>query len=196
MKKGKNILLLTIFIILSLLVSFMQKGLKLDYFILNILHKNDSKVILNLSKVISFMGSGKFIILIFIILSLYFYNKNQYKYIKFLSLNIFLSSIINIFLKNIIVRKRPVDYFRIIYSGYSFPSGHSMVNMSFILSLMHIFEKEKLFKKEYRFLGYLYIFLMGFSRLYLGVHWPSDVLGGFLLGYLVYSYSIKHMNET
>ena len=116
--------------------------------------------------------------------------KNDFIFILFNSLGV---SVINYIIKLIVNRTRPIDYFRIEYSGLSFPSGHSMVNMSFILAILFIFNKEN--KKTINIIGYLYIMCMGLSRLYLGVHWPTDVLAGFILGYILFRYSKEYIKD-
>jgi membrane-associated phospholipid phosphatase len=62
-------------------------------------------------------------------------------------------------------------------TGYSFPSGHTQGASSFYATLIYLFKNKLL-----RILCILAIFLVGISRLYLGVHWPVDVLGGWILG--------------
>lgn len=68
---------------------------------------------------------------------------------------------------------------------YSFPSGHATISMAFygflIYFLMRIEGKLRLSYGVSVLLGLL-IFLIGFSRIYLGVHYLSDVLGGYLVG--------------
>lgn len=69
--------------------------------------------------------------------------------------------------------------------GYSFPSGHSFVALSFY-GLMTYFiirnARSNLLKILAFFVGLSVVFLLGFSRLYLGVHWPSDVLASYTSG--------------
>lgn len=89
----------------------------------------------------------------------------------------------NLLIKNIVARTRPydlVDYMTILVeplSDYSFPSGHTMAAFEFfaVICMMPI-------KRRYKVLAGAFAFTMAFSRLYLYVHFPSDVLVGMLLG--------------
>jgi undecaprenyl-diphosphatase len=100
----------------------------------------------------------------------------------------FLPPIVNVLVKNFIHRPRPtvdlVHVFRILNS-YSFPSGHVMFYTGFFGFLW--FLVFTIMKRSWRrtalliFFGIL-IALIGASRIYLGQHWASDVLGAYLLG--------------
>ena len=91
----------------------------------------------------------------------------------------------NLLIKNIVARTRPYDMVEEIVllvnplSDYSFPSGHTMAAFEFfaVVCMMPI-------KKRYKVLAGVLAFTMAFSRLYLYVHFPSDVLVGMLLGTL------------
>ena len=91
----------------------------------------------------------------------------------------------NLLIKNIVARVRPYDQAANItllidkLKDYSFPSGHTMAAFEFfaVLCMMPV-------KKRYKILAGIVAFTMAFSRLYLQVHFPSDVLGGMLLGTL------------
>ena len=98
--------------------------------------------------------------------------------------NLGIISLLNWVLKIIVQRPRPNEFRLIDESGYSFPSGHSMVSMAFYGFIMYLIYK-KVENKYLRwgliaFLGIL-IISIGISRIYLGVHYTSDVLAGFLI---------------
>ena len=87
-------------------------------------------------------------------------------------------------LKHILKRPRPTGYRLIEVSGYSFPSGHSMVSMAyygFLIYLIYKYVKNKYIKWISICILSIFICLIGISRIYLGVHYTSDVLAGFLI---------------
>ena len=89
---------------------------------------------------------------------------------------------IDLVLKEIIQRPRP-DGFRLITEvGYSFPSGHSMVAMAFYGLLIYLvwhYESSKVLRHLFCITFVAVIVFTGISRIYLGVHYASDVLAGF-----------------
>ena len=91
-------------------------------------------------------------------------------------------------LKLLIERPRP-DYQIIepIASGFSFPSGHSLFAVilgGVLVYWVDQWESPKLPRRAIQILLVLVVIGMGASRVYLGVHWPSDVIGSYLLGVL------------
>ena len=113
--------------------------------------------------------------------------------------NIVIITVLNQLLKRILQRPRPTEFRLVEEKGYSFPSGHSMVSMAFygyLIYLIYRYIKNKYVKWTLITILNILICLIGISRIYLGVHYTSDVLGGFLLSisYLViYISSIKKL---
>ena len=104
--------------------------------------------------------------------------------------NIVIITILNQLLKRILQRPRPTEFRIVEETGYSFPSGHSMVSMAFygyLIYLIYRYVKNKYIKWLSISLLSILICLIGISRICLGVHYTSDVLGGFLISisYLV-----------
>lgn len=146
------------------------------------------KVITNLSSVI-------FIIVIATIAIIFIRNKR----IKLLlASNLIGITIINNLLKVIIARDRPNINRLVNESGYSFPSGHSITSMVFygyLIYLIYRYVDNKKIKVSLIIFLSLLILMIGFSRIYLGVHYTSDVMGGFLLGVVYLIVFISSTNK-
>lgn len=113
--------------------------------------------------------------------------------------NLILISGANALLKNLVQRPRPDGYRLISERGYSFPSGHSMISTAFyglIIYYISIYVKNKKLKHALYTIISLLIILIAFSRVYLGVHYASDVIAGFLISiaYLICFITIIKQN--
>lgn len=89
---------------------------------------------------------------------------------------------LNQVLKQIVQRPRPDGFRLIAETGYSFPSGHSMISMAFfglLVWMVWTYEKDRVLARIWCVLFSLVIVMVGVSRIYLGVHYASDVLAGF-----------------
>ena len=99
-------------------------------------------------------------------------------------LNLLCVGALNQLLKYIVQRPRPNEFRLINESGYSFPSGHSMASTAFYGFLIYLIYK-KVKNKKLKIilitLLTLLIILIGISRIYLGVHYTTDVIAGFLV---------------
>lgn len=138
-------------------------------------------------KIITWFGSATCLILLALIL--FFTIKNK-KVGLLISTNLIIITILNQALKIIVQRPRPTEYRIINEAGYSFPSGHSMVSMAFYGFLIYLIYKNiknKYLKISLIVILSLLIVMIGISRIYLGVHYTSDVCAGFLvsLSYLI-----------
>ncbi len=109
------------------------------------------------------------------------------------------SEIFYLLVKLVIARPRPSVFYSLVSrSGFSFPSGHavgSVVFYGFAAYLLAGMFKKRLPKILIWLLGVFVVLNVGLSRIYLGVHWTSDVLGGWLLGLSIAIFSIFFMKD-
>ena len=195
-KKSKILivfLLLAIFLTFAFLAKNKDSGIWIDEAIMELIHKNITPLKTNIMKVITFFGSTYFFILAGVSI-LFFSIKYKYRevIIPFIlsTLGCFL---LNTIIKHIVTRTRPINYFLIEQGGYSFPSGHSMVSMCFYTTMTYLLTRNIKDKNKKRLLwigNFIIIGLIGYSRIYLGVHWFSDVLAGYIMGFLFYLFTI------
>ncbi|QQY79370.1 undecaprenyl-diphosphatase [Keratinibaculum paraultunense] len=184
-----SIISITIFIILGINIRTSQEGILFDEIIMDYVHSRTTPLGTNIMKKITYFGSVYFFLPIGIVIFIYMLRKNNTQGILLLILSTLGSYGLNCILKNIFIRTRPLKYFLIKQGGYSFPSGHAMVSMTFYTTMTYLLLK-KVNKDEFKRLVWIVnafiIGVIGFSRIYLGVHWPTDVLMGYLLGYIYY----------
>ena len=126
---------------------------------------------------------GGAIILIILAPMLFIFIKNKKIGISVI-LNLVIITVLNQLLKRIVQRPRPTEFRIVEETGYSFPSGHSMISMAFygyLIYLIYKHVKNKYLKWISIILLSILICSIGISRIYLGVHYTSDVLGGFFI---------------
>lgn len=178
MNRKKTISLISFGLFLIVLIFVLKyDNLVIDNYIIN-LFKYKNNLLTNFMKIITLFGSAYVIVPCCIILL--FALKNKKNKILMTS-NLVIITLLNQLLKRVFRRLRPINGI-ISEFGYSFPSGHSMVSMAFYGFLIYLLYKSN-FKYKNIFIGLLIvlILLIGISRIYLGVHYPTDVFGGFLL---------------
>lgn len=121
-----------------------------------------------------------------IIISIYLLLKRKIDILYFVLTTSIGGFIVDLILKYAFARERPDMILHLTYvTSKSFPSGHSMMSAAIYLSLASIIARTQ---NNFTIRLYLIIsasiltFLIGLSRIYLGVHYPSDVFGGWLAG--------------
>ena len=146
-----------------------------------------SDFVTSIAKFITNLGSAVFLIILTIVFLVAIRNK---KVGISIAINLITIAGLNLLLKNIVQRPRPTEFRLIDETGYSFPSGHSMVSMAFygfLIYLVYKYIQNRKLKTLLITILLLIPILIGISRIYLGVHYTSDVIGGFLvsISYLI-----------
>ena len=184
MKKFNKIVMIVLFLIFCVMAVLFNYGLTGSFdaavykFVIGFRSDSLTKVLLFITK---FASVKEIVFLCAVSLIGLFW-----KYYKslFLVLNVIVSTIFNVVLKNIMMVPRPNILRLAEETGYSFPSGHSMASVAFygfIIYLILSSNMNKYLKIVFSSLLVILIIVIGFSRVYLGVHNASDVIAGYAI---------------
>ena len=162
-----------------------------DNMIYGFLSKYQNPTLTNVFKFISHLcGPITIVTLLFLIL-IFGKNKEYDLYTAIITAGAF---ILNYIVKMICQRPRPLDINLITETGFSLPSSHAMVSVTFYGFIMYYIYKSNIKKNIKIILEIILailIILIGISRIYLGVHYASDVLAGMCLSICYYILFIK-----
>ena len=126
------------------------------------------------------------VIITWVLLVAFIFYRKQWKMESFLMLgNLTLAGLLIATFKNIYQRSRPEILQLVEEKGFSFPSGHSLAVTIMVGTLIVIFSqriKDQLWKRIVQILLGFYLLSVLVSRVYLGVHYPSDVLASLCVG--------------
>lgn len=199
-KEFINKYLIWIILVLGLLLFFYLVRLinantisVLDNYIYNIIKGFISPKMTPIVKFITEFGN--YTVMIPVIILFYLFNKDK-SFNRYFTINLVAIFTSNFIVKNIIRRDRPIDINLIIENGFSFPSGHSMVSFAFygfIIYYVYCSHLSKLGKTIIISILTLLVLMIGLSRIYLGVHYASDVIGGFVLALVYLIIFIKYI---
>jgi len=179
-------------IFFSIIRLYLKDSLEVfDSTIYNFFSKYQNDTLTSIFKFISHLcGPITVIVLLFIIL---IFGKNE-EYDMYCAIITTGAFIINYLVKIVFRRPRPLDINLITETGFSLPSSHAMVSVSFYGFLMYYVYKLDINKKKKILLEAILsilIILIGISRIYLGVHYASDVVAGMCLSIFYYILFIK-----
>ena len=161
----------------------------------NILMKNASfsnnQILNTIATALHYLFGLVSIVIISFIIFLYLQYKKRYRDSLFFVIIMLVNAFFIWGLKILVQRPRSESgLFNYLYSGYAFPSGHTASAVVFLgliiyFSWKYLKTRNKNAKIFITVILSLTDIIVGFSRLYLGIHWLSDVLGGFLLGLFI-----------
>lgn len=182
--KGSFALLL--FVILGYVVKFHPNYLKDFDSLIQITLRGDLPHTLTFffSSVTSLINTPVIMIWVAVLAGFFLYKKWWSEAILLIG-NLALTGILVAFLKNIYQHSRPAIQHLVEEGGFSFPSGHALASTLIFGTLLIIVSqriKSVQTKRILQSLMIVMIFIIMTSRVYLGVHYPTDVLGSFLLG--------------
>ncbi len=173
-----SLILLIIFIFFVFLHNYFNI---IDDFVYSLVKPLISNDMTNIMQFITFFSDPIWCILLSCLMILFVKNK---KISKAFLLNLILVFLLNYVLKILFSRNRPADINLIVETGFSFPSGHAMISLGiygFLIYLLLSSGKNKISKIIGTASLILLIFLIGISRIYLGVHYATDVIAGFII---------------
>jgi membrane-associated phospholipid phosphatase len=165
---------------------FFNKQENFDKRVFQKVHTWISPEFTSIMKSVTFLASWEFILCLSFVILIYFLFVKKHHWYSLKIPVVALGSIsLNVILKNIFARPRPFLPHMVQAYGLSYPSGHAMISFSFYGLLIYLAWIE-IKNKTVRWLVclglLLLIHLIGFSRVYLRVHYASDVMAGFALG--------------
>ncbi len=188
MKKRDIAIIITLISLFAIIAILLETGniINIENFVYDRISQFINPTFTTVVKIITNIGGP--IIITVICITLLIFHQTRRKYGLPVLTALLVTFILNTILKYIFARPRPTVLRLINETGYSFPSGHSMVNSALytMIILLLLENSDVKFRKVILsiFLGIL-IILIGLSRIYLGVHYLGDVLGGWILGILV-----------
>lgn len=168
------------------LALFMQKASFPDTFLYGALSGLITENRTALMKLATNMGSFPVLVTVTVaLLAALRFRKKSLFYGKAAAVNLAAAALLNFLLKNLFRRARP-DVLPLVHAGgYSYPSGHSMISAAFYGYLLYLcaVRLKRPWRRVLPAALALLILAIGISRVYLGVHYASDVIGGFLAGF-------------
>lgn len=185
----KKILLIVIPIILfAFLALYIQAGysIRFENWVYAEAVEHMNPFLTNIIRIITHLGDP--IIVTSITILLVIIPKTRKKVGYPMAAAVIVSEALNLILKEIFARERPNILQLVNETTYSFPSGHAMINTT-VYTMLGIFAIKYIRSKKIKISVVIMCIIMpliiSFSRVYLGVHYAGDVLGGMLLGFAV-----------
>lgn len=187
---GINVISLLIFIILLVLVKFTEIFTSLNILIHSLFLSIQNDILIDISRFIGFIFDTTSLVIISLVISIYLLKKYSKKEALFFSITMLADAIILFIFKNLIKLQRPLNGFE---TNFGFPSGHTTTAIVFFGLLTYFLLKKSKLKIVY--ISAFMVLLIALSRLYLGVHWLTDIIGGLALGTFILTLSFILKND-
>lgn len=177
---------------MNFLFLIQQKIAGLDFFIMSWISNLWTLGIIKTFTFVSLLAYWKVIIIFLIITSVLFllYKKQNYIFPLLVSIG---GAELTVYLAKIIFHRARPSVILVIENSFSFPSGHAAISVAFYGFIAYVLIKHsKNFCRKFvvSVAGLSLVGLIGFSRLYLGAHYLSDVVAGYFVGALWLSIAI------
>ncbi len=189
MKRRKYItLLLTIIFIGLIILIKLNLTNSFDNYIYHLVTFKMNNVINCLFKTITFFGSTLFIVLLVIFFLAFFIIRKEKKKGYLVAGTLIISTVLNNVIKIIVRRARPTVLALVTETTFSFPSGHMMASVSMYGILLYLVLKSSINKKIKIILAIILSILpilVGISRIYLGAHFATDIIGAMILSTII-----------
>ena len=175
--------------------SLHDKIILFDYKIINLVNTLLNDKIVNVFKIITFFGDFYIPCTILVCILLFF--KNKWVFLLQGS-GYLLAGIITYLAKLFVGRARPIEALIEIPKSFSFPSGHTLTSIVFYVLLCFILTYNMSIKKRriLIIITFIFVLLIAASRVYLGVHYISDIIGGVLIGVPVLLMCLNIINKN
>ncbi|MEO5950198.1 MAG: phosphatase PAP2 family protein [Candidatus Saccharimonadales bacterium] len=161
-----------------------KEPISLDTSILTWIHSHATPLLDNIFLAITTVGNVAIITPITLIIVAYLFYKKYRLNALIILFSFGGAGVADFILKKLFQRDRPTFWHSLVTeTGYSFPSGHAMLSSALILSIILILWNTR-WRWTAAIIGMLIIFSIGLSRLYLGVHYPTDVIAGWSVSLL------------
>lgn len=212
MNARKNILVFLSFIIVIIIVIWIVQLLQgtipfVDQWTIAFVSWLESSFLYEPFRLVTHLGSSfflfPFVAIVTILLIVWF---RSFLPGLFFGGGIYLTHKFNVFIKEIVSRERPSTSASLNAEGYSFPSGHAMISIVCYGILAYFITKKLTSKRAILFVNIVFsliVFLIGLSRYVINVHYLTDVLAGFFIGFFVllgliylYEYIRKRRTQT
>lgn len=202
MKHTKKLILISLISLILFILIYLEvylKGFlfKMDLSLNSLIPHIQNSAFTVIAKITSFIFDTAALMVITIILCIFLWFKRGKKYSLFFLITMLFNGLIILLLKDLFQRPRPLNSL-IVDTSFAFPSGHTASAVVFFGLITYlIFKKSKSqdWKIGFFVFSIFMVLFIGFIRLYLNVHWFTDVLGGLAIGTFILTISIL-INES